>query len=89
MYGKVVLKESALISVTGLTELLRQAQVASGSTKQPFTFYVTRGGGLSGADLDLQLAVRRAEVQAMRRRAGPPGLRRVNHGYQLPLSLAS
>lgn len=36
---QLALKESALISVTGLTELLRQSQVASGSTRQPFVFY--------------------------------------------------
>ncbi len=38
---QLALKESALISVTGLTELLRQSQVASGSTRQPFVFYTT------------------------------------------------
>lgn len=38
---QLVLKESALISVTGLIELLRQAQVGSGSTRQPFDFYTT------------------------------------------------
>jgi octopine/nopaline transport system permease protein len=37
---QLALKESALVSVTGLVELLRQAQVASGSTRQPFTFYL-------------------------------------------------
>jgi len=37
---QLILKESALVSVTGLVELLRQAQVASGSTRQPFTFYL-------------------------------------------------
>jgi octopine/nopaline transport system permease protein len=36
---QVVLKESALISVTGLVELLRQAQMGAGSTQQPFPFY--------------------------------------------------
>ena len=36
---QVVLKESALISVTGVVELLRQSQIAAGSTRQPFTFY--------------------------------------------------
>jgi octopine/nopaline transport system permease protein len=36
-----VLKESALISVTGLVELLRQSQVAAGSTRRPFDFYIT------------------------------------------------
>jgi octopine/nopaline transport system permease protein len=38
---QLVLKESALISVTGLVELLRQSQVAAGSTKEPFPFYIT------------------------------------------------
>ena len=38
---QLVLKESALISVTGLVELLRQSQVAAGSTRQPFPFYIT------------------------------------------------
>lgn len=33
------LKETALLSVIGLTELLRQASVAAGSTRQPLLFY--------------------------------------------------
>ncbi|PBB24481.1 ABC transporter permease subunit [Mesorhizobium sp. WSM4307] len=37
---QLVLKESSLISVTGLVEILRQAQVGAGSTKQPFTFFL-------------------------------------------------
>ena len=37
---QVVVKESALVSVTGLVELLRQANVAAGSTRQPFVFYL-------------------------------------------------
>jgi octopine/nopaline transport system permease protein len=36
---QLVLKESALISVTGLVEILRQAQIGAGSTRQPFTFF--------------------------------------------------
>ncbi|MDE3174820.1 MAG: ABC transporter permease subunit [Pseudomonadota bacterium] len=40
---QVALKDSSLISVTGLTELMRAAQVASGSTRQPFTFYLAGG----------------------------------------------
>ena len=36
---QMVLKESALISVTGLVELMRQAEVAAGSTRLPFLFY--------------------------------------------------
>lgn len=38
------LKDSALISVTGLTELLRMSQVASGSTRQYFLFFIVGGG---------------------------------------------
>lgn len=34
-----VLKETSLLSVIGLTELLRQAGTAAGSTRQPFLFY--------------------------------------------------
>lgn len=34
------LKDSALISVTGLAELMRSSQVAAGSTRLYFTFYV-------------------------------------------------
>ncbi len=37
---QIVLKETALISVIGLVELMRQAGIASGSTREPFTFYL-------------------------------------------------
>ena len=40
---QVALKDSSLISVTGLAELMRVSGVASGSTHQPFTFYVAAG----------------------------------------------
>jgi len=38
---QLILKESALISVTGLVELLRQSQIGAGSTRRPFDFYIT------------------------------------------------
>ena len=38
---QLVIKESALISVTGLTEILRQVNVATGSTGEAFQFYIT------------------------------------------------
>lgn len=63
---QLALKESALISVTGLTELLRMSQVASGSTRQPFVFY------MAAACLYLVLttistyAFKQAEARAMR-----------------------
>ena len=37
---QVALKDSSLISVTGLTELMRVSQVGAGSTHQPFAFYL-------------------------------------------------
>lgn len=37
------LKDSALISVTGLAELMRASQVAAGSTRNYFVFYVAGG----------------------------------------------
>lgn len=40
---QLALKESALISVTGLVELLRESQIGAGSTRQPFSFYIAAG----------------------------------------------
>ncbi|WP_337268572.1 ABC transporter permease [Oryzifoliimicrobium ureilyticus] len=37
---QLVLKDSALISVIGLVELMRQAQIGAGSTREPFIFYL-------------------------------------------------
>jgi octopine/nopaline transport system permease protein len=40
---QLCLKESALIAVTGLVELLRQSQIGAGSTRQPFSFFLAAG----------------------------------------------
>ena len=37
---QLTLKDTSLISVTGLVEIMRQAHVAAGSTREPFTFYL-------------------------------------------------
>jgi len=37
---QVVLKESALVSITGVVEILRQSQIGAGSTGLPFNFYL-------------------------------------------------
>lgn len=37
---QITLKETALISVIGLVEVMRSAKIASGATHQPFTFYL-------------------------------------------------
>jgi octopine/nopaline transport system permease protein len=36
---QLTLKDTALISVTGLAEIMRSANIASGVTREPFTFY--------------------------------------------------
>jgi octopine/nopaline transport system permease protein len=33
------LKETALVSVTGLVEIMQQAHIAAGSSQKPFVFY--------------------------------------------------
>jgi len=48
---QVALKDSSLISVTGLTELMRISQVGAGSTHRPFAFY------LGGAALYLVMTI--------------------------------
>ncbi len=59
------LKETSLLSVIGLTELLRQAGTAAGSTRQPFLFYgiaalifliIGRTSGLALARMENHLA---------------------------------
>jgi putative lysine/arginine/ornithine/histidine/octopine transport system permease protein len=40
----VLLKDTALVSVIGLEDLMRQAYVAAGFTKLPFTFYLAAAG---------------------------------------------
>jgi ABC-type arginine transport system permease subunit len=39
----VILKESALVSIIGLEELMRKGVVAAGATHSPMTFYLTVG----------------------------------------------
>jgi octopine/nopaline transport system permease protein len=67
---QVVLKESALVSITGVAEILRQAQVGAGSTGLPFDFYLiagllylaissVSGGGLRQAERRFNRGVRR------------------------------
>lgn len=61
-----VLKQSALVSVIGLVELMRQAQVGAGSTRQPFIFYLTAGVLYLIITVVTDDAFRRAERRAAR-----------------------
>jgi octopine/nopaline transport system permease protein len=57
------LKDSALVSVTGIVELMRASQVAAGSTREYFLFYLIGGG----CYLILTLLSNRAFVRAENR----------------------
>lgn len=66
------LKDSALISVIGLIEVMRASQVAAGSTRQYFTFYIIGGivylilTGLSGRIFNIAEArVRRTQRRSL------------------------
>lgn len=67
---QMVLKESALISVTGLVELLRQSQVAAGSTGRAFEFYLT------ACAIYLLIAVTTSKAFATAERSFSRGFRR-------------
>jgi octopine/nopaline transport system permease protein len=55
------LKDSALVSVTGIVELMRASQVAAGSTRDYFTFYLVGGACYLVLTLVSNHAFRRAE----------------------------
>lgn len=55
------LKDSALVSVTGIVELMRASQVAAGSTRDYFTFYLIGGVCYLVLTLVSNHAFRRAE----------------------------
>jgi octopine/nopaline transport system permease protein len=63
---QLVLKESALISVTGLVELLRQSHIAAGSTRRPFDFYLTAAALYLLITWVSTYLFQRAETHAMR-----------------------
>ncbi|WP_046866319.1 ABC transporter permease [Microvirga massiliensis] len=63
---QLILKESALISVTGLVELLRQSQIAAGSTRRPFDFYLAAAALYLVITWVSTLLFRRAEEHSMR-----------------------
>jgi octopine/nopaline transport system permease protein len=63
---QLVLKDSALISVIGLVELMRQAQIGAGSTREPFVFYITAALLYLIIATFTGIAFRNAEKQASR-----------------------
>lgn len=63
---QLVLKESALVSLTGLTELMRQSAVASNATDRPFTFYVAAAALYLAITTVAAVLFRRAERHTWR-----------------------
>ncbi len=72
---QVVLKESALVSITGVAELLRQAQVGAGSTGNAFRFLPDRRAPLSGHIDDFRRAdASGGDATSTAASGGPDGL---------------
>jgi octopine/nopaline transport system permease protein len=67
-----VIKESALVSVTGLVETLRAVSVAANSTELPFLFFLAGGAIYLAITTVSGLVFRIAEWRAMR---GQPAMR--------------
>ena len=61
---QLTLKETSLISVIGLVEIMRQSAIASGSTKEPFTFYLVAALLYLGLTSVSNRGFNRAEVWA-------------------------
>jgi octopine/nopaline transport system permease protein len=63
---QITLKDTALISVTALVEIMRQAHIAAGSTRQPFTFYLVAAVLYLGLTTFSNYGFQRAEGWASR-----------------------
>ena len=62
----VLLKDTALVSVIGLDDLMRQAYVAAGFTKLPFTFYLAAAFIYLLLTIIFMQAIRLMEIRANR-----------------------
>lgn len=63
---QVTLKESALVSLTGLTELMRQAVIASNASAKPFYIYITAAFLYLAITTASSFLFRRAERESRR-----------------------
>lgn len=62
----VILKETALVSVIGLEDLMRKTEYAVGFTKQPFTFFLAAAVLYLGLTVVAMLVIQRLEQRANR-----------------------
>lgn len=61
----VILKDSALVSVVGLEELMRKSLIAAGATHQPLGFYLAAGALYIGVTAVSTLFIDRAEARLL------------------------
>lgn len=62
----VLLKDTSLVSVIGLEELMRQASIAVGFTREPFTFYLAAAVLYLAMTIVTMVALQVAEARAAR-----------------------
>ncbi|HJP23042.1 MAG: ABC transporter permease [Alphaproteobacteria bacterium] len=62
----VLMKDTALISVVGLDEIMRKAAIAAGATREPFTFYAAAALIFLGLTIVSMAALQYAENRAGR-----------------------
>ena len=62
----VLIKDTAIVSVVGLDDMMRRAYIAAGATRQPFTFFVAAALFYLALTLVSTLAIRRLERRARR-----------------------
>lgn len=60
----VLLKDTSLVSVIGLEELMRQASIAVGFTREPFTFYLAAAALYLAMTVISMVVLQAAEVRA-------------------------
>jgi His/Glu/Gln/Arg/opine family amino acid ABC transporter permease subunit len=68
----VMMKDTALVSVIGLEEVMRKAQVATAVSKEPFTFYITAAFIYLGITVFAMAVLHLLEIRVNR------GIRRVD-----------
>lgn len=69
----IILKETALVSIIGLDELMRKTELAVGYTKKPFTFFLTAAFIYLALTLVVMAVQRQLETHANRGVAGRAG----------------
>jgi putative lysine/arginine/ornithine/histidine/octopine transport system permease protein len=69
----VLLKDTSLVSVIGLEELMRKATIATGFTREPFTFYLAAAVLYLLMTIVAMAALHRAEGAASRGLPRVPG----------------